>query len=131
LATGHPAGGADASHRGGNPGFVEVVDGSTLRIPDYSGNSLFNTLGNLLVDAHFGMLVPDFRDGRMLQLTGMARVNWSAADPEHCSGGTGRFAEFQIAEWRERATAAKGTDAGLELSPYNPTCVLQNERSEG
>ena len=62
------------------------------------------------MDAHFGMLVPDFRDGRMLQLTGMARVNWSAADPEHCSGGTGRFAEFQIAEWRERATAAKGDD---------------------
>jgi uncharacterized protein len=123
LATGHPERGADASHRGGNPGFVEVVDASTLRIPDYSGNSLFNTLGNLLVDSHFGMLVPDFRGGRMLQLTGTAKVNWSAEDPEHCSGGTGRFVEFHIDEWRERPLAAKGTDAALQYSPYNPTCV--------
>jgi uncharacterized protein len=130
LATGHPNRGADASHRGGNPGFVEVVDENTLRIPDYSGNSLFNTLGNLLVDAHFGMLVPDFRGGRMLQLTGTARVNWSVADPAQCSGGTGRFVEFQIEEWRERAIAAKSTDAALELSPYNPKCVLQVKRSD-
>jgi predicted pyridoxine 5'-phosphate oxidase superfamily flavin-nucleotide-binding protein len=129
LATGHPERGADASHRGGNPGFVEVMNEKTLRIPDYSGNSLFNTLGNLLVDAHFGMLVPDFRGGRMLQLTGMARVNWSEMDPEHCSGGTGRFVEFQIEEWRERAMAATAADMSVELSPYNPTCVLRHERS--
>jgi len=120
LATGHPERGADASHRGGNPGFVEVVDENTLRIPDYSGNSLFNTLGNLLVDAHYGMLIPDFRGGRMLQLTGTARVNWSENDLEHCSGGTGRFVEFQIEEWRERPMAARATDAALQYSPYNP-----------
>jgi uncharacterized protein len=122
LATGHPERGADASHRGGNPGFVEVVDGKTLRIPDYSGNSLFNTLGNLLSDAHFGMLIPDFRSGRMLQLTGTARVNWSAQDAEHCSGGTGRFVEFKIEEWRERALPVKPASAALEYSPYNPQC---------
>ena len=128
LATGHPERGADASHRGGNPGFVEVVDESTLRIPDYSGNSLFNTLGNLLVDPHFGMLVPDFRGERMLQLTGTARVNWSAEDAEHRSGGTGRFVEFAIEEWRERPLAAKATGAALQYSPYNPTCVLPDEQ---
>lgn len=126
LATGHSERGADASHRGGNPGFVEVVDANTLRIPDYSGNSLFNTLGNLLVDPHYGMLVPDFRGGRMLQLTGTAKVNWSAEDPEHCSGGTGRFVELHIDEWRERPMAAKATDAALQYSPYNPTCVPRN-----
>ena len=121
LATGHPERGADASHRGGNPGFVEVVDGNTLRMPDYSGNSLFNTLGNLLVDAHFGMLVPDFPGGRMLQLTGTAKVNWK--DQAHCSGGTGRSVEFTIGEWRERAMAAQATKAALEFSPYNPKCA--------
>ncbi len=129
LATGHPERGADASHRGGNPGFVEVVNESTLRIPDYSGNSLFNTLGNLLVDAHYGMLVPDFHRERMLQLTGIARVNWSAEDAEHRSGGTGRFVEFAIEEWRERPLAAKATAAALQYSPYNPTCILPDEKS--
>jgi uncharacterized protein len=130
LATGHPERGADASHRGGNPGFVEVVDEGKLRIPDYSGNSLFNTLGNLLVDPHFGMLVPDFSGGRMLQLTGTARVNWSAEDPEQFSGGTGRFVEFAIEEWRERPLAARAIDAALQYSPYNPTCVLSDEGSD-
>ena len=125
LATGHPDRGADASHRGGNPGFVEVLDANTLRIPDYSGNSLFNTLGNLLVDPHYGMLVPDFRNRRMLQLTGTAKVNWSEKDPQHCTGGTGRFVEFHIDEWREGPLAAKATEATLEYSPYNPACDLQ------
>src|SRR5260370_2360405 len=86
VATGHPQRGADASHRGGNPGFVEVVDANTLRIPDYSGNSLFNTLGNLLVDPRYGMLIPNFQSGRMLQLTGTAKVTWSGNDKEQRTG---------------------------------------------
>ncbi len=121
LASGHPERGADASHRGGSPGFVEVVDGKTLRVPDYAGNSLFNTLGNLLVDAHFGIVVPDFGRGRMLQLTGTATINWK--DQEQCSGGTGRSTKFAIEEWRERAMAAHETKAELEFSPYNPNCA--------
>ena len=42
--------GADASHRGGNPGFVRVLDASRLAWPDYSGNRMFQTLGNLARD---------------------------------------------------------------------------------
>jgi hypothetical protein len=122
LATGHPQRGADASHRGGNPGFVEVIDANMLRIPDYSGNSLFNTLGNLLVDPHYGLLVPDFHNGRMLQLTGTAKIKWSEQDPQHCTEGTGRFMELHVDEWRERPLAAKATEAAPEYSPYNPTC---------
>jgi predicted pyridoxine 5'-phosphate oxidase superfamily flavin-nucleotide-binding protein len=121
LASGHPQRGADASHRGGNPGFVEVIGRNTVRMPDYSGNSLFNTLGNFLVDPHFGMMVPDFRGSRMLQLTGTAKVNWK--DQEYCSGGTERSVEFTIAEWRERAMAARATNAAAEYSPYNPVCA--------
>ena len=129
LATGHPERGADASHRGGNPGFVEVVDANTLRVPDYSGNSLFNTLGNLLVDAHLGMLVPDFRGGQMLHLTGTARVDWSVPDAEQCAGGTGRFMEFKIEEWRARALPVKLANAALEYSPYNPQCIPQDSHA--
>lgn len=96
LATGHPQRGADASHRGGNPGFVEVVDGNTLRIPDYSGNSLFNTLGNLLVDPRYGMLIPNFQFRRMLQLTGTAEVTWSSESKEQRTDGTNRFVECHV-----------------------------------
>lgn len=120
LATGHPERGADASHRGGNPGFVEVVDASTLRIPDYSGNSLFNTLGNLLVDPHYGMLVPNFHSGTILQLTGTANVIWSGSDPAHRTGGTNRFVEFHVDEWRESVMPASVSETFLDYSPYNP-----------
>ncbi|UUZ48246.1 pyridoxamine 5'-phosphate oxidase family protein [Massilia sp. B-10] len=52
VASVHPERGADASHRGGRPGFVTMRDAATLRIPDYQGNSMFNTLGNFSVDPH-------------------------------------------------------------------------------
>ena len=50
IASAAPGGGADASHRGGNPGFVRVRDAATLEWPDYSGNTMFNTLGNITAD---------------------------------------------------------------------------------
>ena len=121
LATGHPKRGADASHRGGNPGFVQVVDAETVRIPDYSGNSMFNSLGNLLVDAHFGMLIPDFQRGRTLQLTGTAKVPWAAQDDARRSGGTNRFVDFHVDEWRERTMPTSVTGAALQYSPFNPS----------
>jgi predicted pyridoxine 5'-phosphate oxidase superfamily flavin-nucleotide-binding protein len=120
LATGHPERGADASHRGGKPGFVEVLNANTLRIPDYSGNSLFNTLGNLLVDPHYGLLIPNFPSGKILQLTGTAKVNWSANDKDHRSGGTNRFVEFHIDEWRESTLPARVNEHFIDYSPYNP-----------
>jgi uncharacterized protein len=120
LATGHPQRGADASHRGGNPGFLEVVHENKLRIPDYSGNSMFNTLGNLLVDAHYGILVPDFRAGRMLQLTGTAKVTWDGRDEPQHTGGINRFVEYQIDEWREQSMPADVSENLLDYSPYNP-----------
>ena len=64
----------NASHRGGPPGFVEVVDDRTLRIPDYVGNSMLNTLGNLTVNPHAGLVVLDFGPNRTLQLTRRAEI---------------------------------------------------------
>lgn len=63
----------DVSHRGGPTGFVSV-DGNTLTIPDFVGNSFFNTLGNLSVNPVAGMLFIDFESGEMLQLVGRAQV---------------------------------------------------------
>jgi predicted pyridoxine 5'-phosphate oxidase superfamily flavin-nucleotide-binding protein len=78
VASAHPQYGADASHRGGNPGFVHVAGSRRLVIPDYSGNRMFNTLGNIYVNPRAGLLFPDFGRGRTLQLSGCATIDWDA-----------------------------------------------------
>lgn len=75
LATAHPTRGADASHRGGPPGFVAVETPSRLRWPDYPGNNMFNSLGNLAVRPRCGLLFVDFATGATLQLRGRAVVD--------------------------------------------------------
>lgn len=74
LASAHPQRGADASHRGGPAGFVTIESPARLRWPDYSGNNMFNSLGNLTVNPRCGLLFVDFARGATLQLRGSARV---------------------------------------------------------
>lgn len=74
------AGGFDASHRGGAPGFVKVQDDGSLLIPDYSGNNFFNTLGNLLLNPRLGLLFVDFTTGGLLHVGGLARIDWNPQD---------------------------------------------------
>ena len=76
LASRHPVAGADVSHRGGARGFVHVTAPDRLVIPDYSGNMMFNTLGNLAADPHAGLLLVDFEHGGTLQVSGRARIEW-------------------------------------------------------
>ncbi|KZY31286.1 ferredoxin [Roseovarius sp. HI0049] len=76
--------GFDASHRGGEPGFVRIAEDGWLNIPDYAGNKYFNTIGNLLRNPKVGLLFVDFRTGGMLHLTGRATIEWdvtNAHDP--------------------------------------------------
>jgi uncharacterized protein len=77
IASHHAEGGADASHRGGEPGFVKVSRrGDALSWPDYPGNTMFQTLGNISVDGRAGLLFIDFDSGTTLQLAGAARIAW-------------------------------------------------------
>jgi predicted pyridoxine 5'-phosphate oxidase superfamily flavin-nucleotide-binding protein len=68
-------GGADASHRGGSPGFVTVGD-DRLTFPDYPGNNMYGTLGNLLANPRIGLLFLDWETGDTLQLTGSAELEF-------------------------------------------------------
>jgi len=120
IATAHPTRGADASHRGGDPGFIEVPNGKTVRIPDYTGNSLFNTLGNLIVNPAAGLVVPDFEHERVLQITGRAEVMFNGDDPFKATGGTHRFVVFHVDEWMEFALPAGVESELLDHSPFNP-----------
>lgn len=120
VASNHRERGADASHRGGSPGFVQVVDATLLRIPDYNGNSLFNTFGNLTVDPRVGLCIPDFEGQRLLQLSGRARILHGQDDPHGLTGGTGRFWEIAIDRWLLRRAPRRLDWEYLDASPFNP-----------
>ncbi len=78
----HASNGFDASHRGGAPGFVQVVDATHLRIPDYAGNNFFNTIGNLMENPAIGLVFIDFETGGLLHLSGRARIDWDVMDSQ-------------------------------------------------
>jgi predicted pyridoxine 5'-phosphate oxidase superfamily flavin-nucleotide-binding protein len=119
IASAHPTRGADASHRGGTPGFVQVRDAQTLRWPDYAGNGMFQTLGNLAVHPGAGLLFIDFARGAVLQLSGSARVSWDAADAATLRGAE-RVVEFQVTATIERRNVLPAGWQFLEASPHNP-----------
>lgn len=69
----------DCNNRGGTPGFLRVLcnsdsEGCILVYPEYSGNRLYHTLGNLAVNPKAGMVVPDFISGNVLYLTGKTHI---------------------------------------------------------
>ena len=80
LASYHEVNGADSTHRGGPAGFVSVIDKTTISIPDYMGNGMFNTLGNLRIDDRIGFLAVDFATGRSVHLAGRGLVRPSPED---------------------------------------------------
>ena len=120
IASGAPGGGLDASHRGGPPGFVQALAPDRLRVPDYGGNSLFNTMGNLALDPACGLVLADFAGGRLLQLTGRTELLWDQPDPQGLTGGTGRFWEFTLREWVLRDLPAAMDWEYLDASPFIP-----------
>jgi uncharacterized protein len=95
IATAHPHSGADASHRGGRPGFVCVESETRLLFPDYRGNNMFNTLGNIVSNPRTGLLFPDFQLGDALQLSGSARILWDDPRIKHFEGAQ-RLVEFDV-----------------------------------
>ncbi len=118
IASAAPDHGADVSHRGGRPGFVRVEDGR-ICWPDYSGNNMFNTLGNLTADPSAGLLFVDFARGDVLQVTGEASVDW---DPQRAAGWAGaeRVVDFTVREVVRRDGALPLWFGDAEPSPFNP-----------
>lgn len=103
IASGHrgegesPTFGMDVSHRGGEPGFVRVEGTRRLVFPDYAGNNHYNTLGNLLLDPRAGLVFVDFERGNLLQLTGVATIEWQAPELERFPGAR-RMVAFDLDE---------------------------------
>lgn len=117
-------GGADVSHRGGAPGFVRYGSDGRLWLPDYSGNQLFNTLGNLVREPRCGLLFIDFENGHLLQLQARAELVW----PEQYAAlnltpppGAERMLALTPGRWTLRYAGLPLSFSAPEASPFLPT----------
>ncbi|HEV8321021.1 MAG TPA: pyridoxamine 5'-phosphate oxidase family protein [Myxococcota bacterium] len=75
LATADAQGRPSCSYKGGDPGFVRVVDERTLAFPNYDGNGMFRSLGNVLENPHVGLLFISFAEPRRLRVEGDATLH--------------------------------------------------------
>src|SRR5262249_26812226 len=115
----HEGTGADASHRGGRPGFVRVVDEKRLRLPDYAGNNMFQTLGNILTDSRVGLVFVNFTSVATVQITGRARILWHRTSFSDLPGAE-RAVEVEIDEVVELDGRIVGGWSLVAPSPFNP-----------
>ena len=112
------SGKVDTSHRGGNPGFIEVISPKLIRIPDYAGNNMFNTLGNFVSDPRASILFPDFQSGSELRLKGRVSIDWEGQTLDQ---PVQRYWTFAITGWKETRRSFPMEAYHLEYSPFNPS----------
>lgn len=76
LATSDAEGNLDCSYKGGDPGFVRILDDETLAFPWYDGNGTFMSAGNVLVHPNVGMLFIDFANQWRMRVNGTASIDF-------------------------------------------------------
>lgn len=127
---------ADANHRGGHSGFVRVLDTSTLLWPDYRGNGMFQSLGNMYSNAgQVAVTFFDFHCGALLQLHGSAEVierdsdeNYELASVERAAQRAVKFSIQRVRRWAESVTSLRWKEDGP--SHYTPSLMLGVSTSE-
>ena len=98
IATADGHGECDCSFRAGPPGFVQVLDASTLRYPEYRGNGVMASLGNIAENPHVGMVFLDFDQERIgLHVNGRARIV-EAAGHDPARPRVERWVEVRVEE---------------------------------
>ncbi len=120
IGTADRDGNADASHRGGSPGFVHVRDPAHLRFPDYAGNHMYMTLGNLEVQPSAGLLFVDWFTGATLQVTGMATVDFDVDRAAAEFPGAARVIDVVVRSVVETPARLPAAWSEPEYSPFNP-----------
>ena len=74
LATADEHGMPQCSYKGGEPGFVRIVDERTLAFPNYDGNGTYLSMGNLLLNPQLGLLFIDFTSPKRVRVNGIASI---------------------------------------------------------
>jgi predicted pyridoxine 5'-phosphate oxidase superfamily flavin-nucleotide-binding protein len=75
LATADADGRPTCSYKGGEPGFVRVLDSRTVAFPNYDGNGMYLSAGNILANPAVGLLFIDFERGHRMRLDGTASID--------------------------------------------------------
>lgn len=124
LSSRHGTQSMDTNNRGGAPGFVRVLgnsadDGVSLVYPEYSGNRLFQTLGNLRADPAVGITFPDFETGDVLYLSGRAEI-LVGADAAAVLPHSGVAVKVTVEAARFVSDGLPFRGRLLDPSPYNP-----------
>ncbi|MEQ9520657.1 MAG: pyridoxamine 5'-phosphate oxidase family protein [Parvibaculum sp.] len=113
------ANGVDVSHRGGKPGFTKV-EGNLLTFPDFNGNRIFNTLGNIEMNPKAGLLFINYDTRDMVYLTGAAKIIWGGAELEGFAGAE-RLVTIDVEEAIFVKNSFPLRSAFLERSPFTET----------
>ena len=74
LATADDEGRPNVSYKGGDPGFVRVVGERTLAFPNYDGNGMYLSMGNVVKNPNVGMLFVDFEEPSRMRVNGVASL---------------------------------------------------------
>ena len=111
IATADELGRPNCSYKGGEPGFVRILDEHTIAFPNYDGNGMYLTMGNLLKNPNVGLLFIDFEERHRMRVNGEARIDDS--DP--------LMAEYPEAQFIVRVRAR-------EVFPNCPRYIHQYQR---
>jgi len=137
ISTAHSDLDMDTNHRGGPPGFIRILSNPTstsdgaaeIIYPEYSGNRLYQTLGNLHLNPLAGLVIPDFSTGNVLYLTGSATILAGAAAAALLPHSN-LAVKLLISEARFVTQGLPFRGTAGEPSPYNPNLrVLASESS--
>ena len=123
-----PEAGADCNHRGGKPGFIRVTSPSSIEWPEYRGNGMFYTSGNLESYKQAGVTLVDFESGSMIQMTGRAEVDWNY-DGQY--EGATRLMKFEIERLIRIDQVTTHRWTRLDYSPYNPDISGKESQIDG
>ncbi|KAG2074399.1 hypothetical protein BDR04DRAFT_1008273 [Suillus decipiens] len=118
------------NHRGGRPGFVRVRnDGRTLVLPDYSGNRLMTSLGNIEATALASLTFPSFTNGSLLYVTGIAH-NLVGASAQAIMPSQNALTTIEITGYifiEDALPVRQGEGTEPQRSPYTPPVKLLKE----
>lgn len=121
LSTSRATTDMDTNHRGGPPGFIRTISPTCIVYPEYSGNRLYQSLGNLQLNPRIGITVPDYETGDVLYTTGEAEILIGSAAAQLLPV-TNLAVKINLAHTRlvKHGLPFRGTLQLNGHSPYNP-----------
>ncbi|KAE8854967.1 hypothetical protein PTNB29_09218 [Pyrenophora teres f. teres] len=109
----------DVNHRGGAPGFIRLISATEIIYPEYSGNRLYQSLGNMQLRPQIGLTVPDYETGDVLYMTGVGEI-LSGSAAATLLPGSNLAVKITVSEARFVKSGLPFRGMRKTPSPYNP-----------